>query len=247
MRKAGLASLAFFYFDFREDGKTGLRGLLSSLLAQLGHQSDPYCEMLSDFYSEHAEGLRRPSNTELVECLKDLLSFPGLAPVYLIVDALDECPNSSATPSPRGEVLSLIEELIELQFPNLHICVTSRPESDIKVVLDPLISRYISLHDQGGHKRDIEDYIRSFINTHPTTRKWKLEDKQLVIGVLTRKADGMYGVNTKFSMTLAYFFDVGLDGYIVSWTTSATSSQHVSGMHLPTYQRRWTKHMGAPC
>jgi hypothetical protein len=70
MRKAGLASLAFFYCDFREEEKTGLRGLLSSLLAQLGHQSDPYYEMLFDFYSVHAEGLRRPSDDGLLECFK---------------------------------------------------------------------------------------------------------------------------------------------------------------------------------
>jgi hypothetical protein len=35
MWKASLASLAIFYFDFREDQKKDLRGLLSSLLAQL--------------------------------------------------------------------------------------------------------------------------------------------------------------------------------------------------------------------
>ena len=68
MRKAGLASLAFFYCDFREEEKTGLRGLLSSLLAQLCHQSDTYCNMLSEFYSEHAEGLRRPSDDALMGC-----------------------------------------------------------------------------------------------------------------------------------------------------------------------------------
>jgi hypothetical protein len=190
MRKAGLASLAFFYCDFREDRRKGLRGLLSSLLVQLCHQSDTYCNVLYEFYSEHAEGLHFPSDDALVECLKDLLKLPGLAPVYLIVDALDECPNTPTILSPRAEVLNLLEELINSQFPNLRICVTSRPETDIKDVLDPLISRCISLHDEGGQKRDIEDYIKSVINRHPKNRKWKAEYKQLVIDVLTEKADG---------------------------------------------------------
>ena len=191
MRKAGLASLAFFYCDFREDEKKDLRGLLSSLLVQLCHQSDSYCDMLFKFYSEHAKGSRHPSDDALVECLKDLLKLPGLAPVYLIVDALDECPNTSAIPSPRDEVLNLLEELIKSQFPNLRICVTSRPETDIKDVLDPLIFRSVSLHDESGQKKDIEDYIKSVINTHPKNRRWKAEHKQLVIDVLTKKADGM--------------------------------------------------------
>jgi hypothetical protein len=191
MRKAGLASLAFFYCDFREDQKRDLRGLLSSLLVQLCHQSDSYCDVLFGFYSEHAKGLRRPSDNALAGCLKDLFELPRLAPVYLIVDALDECPNTYSVRSPRAEVLNLIKELITSQFPNLHICVTSRLEADIKNVLDPLIHRSISLHDEMGQKEDIDNYIKSVINAHPGNRRWKVEHKQLVIDVLTRKADGM--------------------------------------------------------
>jgi hypothetical protein len=191
MQKAGLASLAFFYCDFREDQKKDLRGLLSSLLVQLCHQSDSYCDILFKFYSEHAEGSEDPSDDELAGCLKNLLKLPGNAPVYLVVDALDECPNTSAVRSPRAKVLNLIEELIKSQFPNLRICVTSRPETDIKDVLDPLTFRSVSLHDEGGQKIDIEDYIKSVIYTHPKNRKWKAEHKQLVIDVLTEKADGM--------------------------------------------------------
>jgi hypothetical protein len=191
MRKAGLASLLFFYCDFREDQKKGLRGLVSSLLVQLCLQSDPYCDMLFDFYSEHAKGMRRPSDDALVGCLKNLLNLPGLAPVYLVVNALDECPNTSAIPSPRDEILNLLDELINLKSPNLRICVTSRPETDIKDVLDPLIPRCISLHDQSGQKRDIEEYIKSVIKTHLKSRRWKTEQKEQVIDVLTRNADGM--------------------------------------------------------
>ena len=191
MRKAGLATFAFFYYDFREDQKKDLRGLLSSLLAQLCHQSNDYCDTIFEFYSEHANGLRHPSDEALVGCLKDLLKHPGLAPVYLIVDALDECPDTSAIPSPRTKVLNLLEELIESRFPNLRICVTSRPETDIRGVLDPLTSRSVSLHDLDEQRRDIEEYIKSVIDTHPKNRMWKAEHKKLVIKVLTEKADGM--------------------------------------------------------
>jgi hypothetical protein len=190
MRKAGLASLAFFYCDFREDQKKDLRGLLSSLLAQLCHQSDSYSNVLSKLYTEHSNGLRHPSDDVLAECLKDLLSLPGHAPVYLIVDALDECPNTSI-PSPRDEVLDLIEELIKSEIPKLRVCVTSRPETDIKDILEPLVRHTVSLHDESGQKGDIEEYIKSVINTNKKNKRWKAADKQLVIDVLTEKADGM--------------------------------------------------------
>jgi hypothetical protein len=191
MRKTGFASLAFFYCDFRDDRKKELHGLLSSFLVQLYHQSDSYFDILSEFYSEHDKGSRPPSDDALVGCLKDLLNLPGLAPVYLIVDALDECPNSSVVRSPRAEVLSLVEELVKTRILNLRICVTSRPEPDIKDVLDPLIFRSISLHDEGGQKRDIEDYIKSVINTRTIKGRWKEGHRKMAIDVLTEKSNGM--------------------------------------------------------
>jgi hypothetical protein len=191
MRKAGLASLVFFYYDFREDQKKDLRGLLSSLLVQLCHQSDSYSDVLSKLYSEHANGLRHPSDEVLTGCLKDLLKLPGHAPVYLIMDALDECPNTSSIPSPRNEVLNFIEELIGSEIPNLRICITSRAETDIKDFFEPLVLHNVSLHDESGQKRDIEEYIKSVVNTNPKNTMWKVADKQLVIDVLTEKANGM--------------------------------------------------------
>ncbi len=190
MRKTGQASLAFFYFNFREDQK-GLRGLLSSFLVQLCHQSDSYCDILSEFHSSHTKGLRSPSEDALMECLKKLLEFPGKAPVYLIMDALDECPNSSAVSSPRADVLHLISELFKLPISNLRICVTSRPEADINAVLDRLIFRTVSLQDEREQRRDIEKYIQSVIDTHRESKKWKREKKQLVTKGLAEKADGM--------------------------------------------------------
>ena len=167
-----------------------LRGLLSSFLVQLYHQSDSYFDTLFKFYSEHDKGSRPPSDGALAGCLMDLLKLPGLAPVYLIVDALDECPNPSVIRSPRARVLSLIEELVKTQIQNLRVCVTSRPELDIKDVLDPLIFRSFSLHDEGGQKRDIEDYIRSVINTR-TTKRWEEEHRKLAVDFLTEKSNGM--------------------------------------------------------
>jgi hypothetical protein len=191
MSKDGDASLAFFYCDFNEKQKRALRGLVSSLLVQFCHQSDSYCDILSDFYSEHANGTKHAGDDALVKCLKEILKLPGQAPVYLILDALDECRITSSMPSPREKVLTLVEELIDSQIPNLRVCVTSRPEVDIKASLDPLTFRSISLHDETGQMEDIDNYIRSVVNTDRTMRRWKAADKQLVIEVLKNKADGM--------------------------------------------------------
>ena len=107
------------------------------------------------------------------------------------MDALDECPDTSSPSSPRKKVLMLVEKLIDSQLPNLRICITSRPESDIKFAIEPLTFCSVSIHDESGQMRDIESYIKSIVNSDRKMRRWRPDDKQLVIDVLTKRADGM--------------------------------------------------------
>ena len=129
----------------------------------------------------------------MINCLKEMLALPGQAPVYIILDALDECPNSSGIPSARKQVLDLLKDLVSLQLPGLHLCVTSRPEIDIRVALEPLAFQSVSIHDQSGQKTDIEEYIRFVVYAESETAmgKWRKQDKELVIETLTERADGM--------------------------------------------------------
>src|SRR6267154_1951408 len=150
---AGKASLAYFYFDFRDIDKQNLRHLLPSLLIQLSAQSDPCCDVLSRLYSEHNRGVKKPSDRAMIECLKEMLTHEAQLPTYIIMDAVDECPTSSGIPLPREDVLGLVDELVGLHITNLQICATSRPEHDIHTVLEPLTLRPVSLHDESGQQR----------------------------------------------------------------------------------------------
>jgi len=190
MCELGLASLAFFYCDFREDQKRDRRGLLSSLLVQLCQQSDAYYDALLKFYLEHKKGSRHASDSELTQCLKHALKLPDQVTIYVIIDALDECPKIGL-PSPREQVLELVKELVKSQIPNLRICVTSRPEADIESVLHPLAFRSVSLHGENGQVQDIAEYVKFVVDTDPYMQKWREEDRKHVVEVLTRKADGM--------------------------------------------------------
>ena len=193
MCKAGNASMMYFYFDFRDANKQGLRDLLCSLLIQLSAHSAPRCDILSNLYSTHDEGKSQPSDSDLEKCLKDMLALPNQRPTYLIIDALDESPNTPGIPSPRERVLRFVRELVEISVPNLRICVTSRPEVDIRKALEPLTSRRVSLHDQSGQKEDIADYVKSVVysKSEQFMRRWKTEDKELVIRTLSERANGM--------------------------------------------------------
>ena len=191
IQESGLASLAIFFYDFREDRKRDLTGLLSSVLFQLCDQSNSYYDTLSAFYSTHRNGAQSPSDDKLVQCLMNILKRPEPRPLYLVIDALDECPSTSSLSSPREELLSFLEDLVEARLPNVRICVTSRPEVDIKAILEPLAFCSVSLHDKSGQKKDIIKYIESIVSTNRNMQNWNPEHKQLVIDVLTKKADGM--------------------------------------------------------
>ena len=190
-RTAGLATMAYYYFDFRDVKKQDRYGLLSSLVSQLSAELDSCYQVLFRLFSNHAGGTRKPTTSALTKCMKDMLSLPGQGPIYMIVDGVDECPNFPGRPSARGEVLELIEELVDLKLPNLHLCVASRPEVDIRTVLEPLTTLKISLHDERGQQEDIIKYIESVVRSDRSMRGWVEEDKRLVIDTLSDKSDGM--------------------------------------------------------
>ena len=191
--KAGLGCIAYFYFDFRDTEKQNNRNLLPSLLVQLASQSSPRCDVLHRLYLEHEKGTQKPTEAALAQCLKDMLTIRDQPPIYIILDALDECPNSYGIPSPREQVLTLVERLIELRLPHLHICATSRPEFDIRANLGRLALHSVSLHDQSGQREDIVNYVKSVIYSESETmmKRWRVEDKKMVVESLSEKADGM--------------------------------------------------------
>jgi hypothetical protein len=165
MSEAGLASIGNFYFDFRDSSKQGARGALSSLLTQLSAQSDACCDILEHLYKAHNAGSKEPSEDRLRECLKSMLTVQDQGPIFFVFDAIDECPNSTGTPSTRENVLERIEGLSELDYSHFSICVTSRPEADIEAILLPLASYTVSLHGESGQNEDIANYIKWFINS----------------------------------------------------------------------------------
>ena len=111
--------------------------------------------------------------------------------MYIIVDAVDESPNRPGIPSPREKVLQLMKELVDLRHPDVRVCVTSRPEVDIRTVLESLASHAVSLHNERGQRTDIINYIKSVVKSDANMRKWRPEDRRLVIDSLSQNANGM--------------------------------------------------------
>ncbi|KAH9165952.1 hypothetical protein EDB89DRAFT_1857819, partial [Lactarius sanguifluus] len=101
---AGLASIAYFYFDFRDLDKQNRRNLLSSLLVQLSTQSGPRCDILHRLYLEHEKGgirkwLLRRSQKWPTECktihrsnpVTTALTFTRFRWVFCQLETLRQC------------------------------------------------------------------------------------------------------------------------------------------------------------
>jgi hypothetical protein len=185
--------MAFFFFDFKDTGKQDARALLSSVIVQLSRRSRSFYDMLFNFYAVHEKGSQQPSIGALTNCLEDMMKASADVPIYLVLDAVDECPNTKGIPSPRCQVLDLVEKLVKQGLPQLHVCITSRPEVDIRTSLEPLTSTSgrICLHDQIGQMKDIVEFVHEVVYSDRNMGRWRDEDKQLVIEMLSEKANGM--------------------------------------------------------
>ena len=139
-----------------------------------------------------SNGLEQPSEAALAQCLNSMIDLPGQIPTYIIIDALDECPDNIETPSAREKVLDFIEDLVQSNHSNLFVRITSRPEQDINTALYPLTppSRRVYLH-KGSQMEDINSFARSFVMNNRTMRRRRAEDKEIVIRELSEQDQGM--------------------------------------------------------
>jgi hypothetical protein len=66
-----------------------------------------------ELYKTCRDGSEQPSDAALVICLKAMVELPGRLPIFIIIDALDECQNTAGTPSARDEVLDFVTSKVQ--------------------------------------------------------------------------------------------------------------------------------------
>jgi hypothetical protein len=241
--------MAYFFFDFKDIGKQDARAFLSSILVQLSGRSVSLSNILLEFYLAHQRGSRQPSDSALLQCLEKMLRAPGNVPIYLIIDAVDECPDASEVQSPREKVLKLLEKLVGFHLSSLRLCVTSRYEVDIRDVLEPLTSTRdrISLHDEDGQKKDIADYASSVVHSDKKMMKWREKDKELVIRALSDRNGGVYVSASLSAHDCFSHFRVGFGGFHVKLKPYVAVSCQVCDVLLRSCLIPWTRRMSGYC
>ncbi|KAF8528253.1 hypothetical protein JB92DRAFT_3093085, partial [Gautieria morchelliformis] len=179
-------AVAFFYFDFRSkdiEPPSVLRALIKQLSLKSTKTTATTFNYLAKLYSDKKNGQESPSLEELKSTLKSIIGTFEKN-VYIIFDALDECPDGH-------RFLNLIKEIHGWNFDTLRLLATSRYEQDIEKTLRDLVSHEVSM-DEGLVDSDVRLYVSRALKDDNKFSKYSAEKKEEIETTLNDGAHGMF-------------------------------------------------------
>jgi hypothetical protein len=181
--------LTYFYFTYREPQTKTAISCLSSLLRQLCANSD-IPESLQRLYRTWEERLTNPSVNDIKASLASLIREQGQ--VFIVIDALDECPDDPDKLQ-RAEILKWIIETLS-QSPNAHILFTSRNDLrslDIADAVGPLPGMVQVQVDSARNSSDIQLYLSHQFESNSALQELKIRSKIDIQDFLFEQSHGM--------------------------------------------------------
>jgi hypothetical protein len=176
--------VAYFFFDGRDSQKELQlhNKLIRTLLLQLSDiRHGGITEKLADLY-KHCGEVQHPSDEQLQNVLRDILD--RFSQVYIMIDALDECTD-------RKKTLNWLNKFItdsNRKAANLHIVVTSRPETDINEIFAALDPHSIDVGE--ANTKDIVKYLKLQMESKFTKCDENIRAK--IMSELEEHAEGSY-------------------------------------------------------
>lgn len=181
LKDTSKTAVAYFYFDFNDKQKQDFGKCLCSLISQLSMQLAQAPGSLLDVYGQCQNGQHQASPEQLAAVLLQICrSFED---IYLILDALDECPD-------REDLLEWIASLTTTYSTSLRIVVLSRKERDIDDALRGVPGRKLTIEDAKVDD-DIRVYVKARLASDLKHKKWDETLQKLIEQVLMEKANGM--------------------------------------------------------
>jgi hypothetical protein len=173
-------AMAFFYFDFNNKD-TPLDVVFRSLIEQLTVQSTTIPHVLEALFSKNVGARRSVAQEELVSTLKTIIG--GFQAVYIVFDALDECPE-------RSKFLAAIQDIHNWELGTLHLLATSRKERDIEDTMSGLISHGVPI-DETLIDGDIRLHVSRTLEGDAKFKMFLASEKETVMNALMEGAHGM--------------------------------------------------------
>lgn len=176
---------AYFYFSFADPQKQSYGGLLLSMVTQLSRDS-PVLPMLSAAYGKTKP--YKPSDATLEEILIALLRRSDTS--YLIVDALDECPeNDQKNVKCRDNAIQGLRRVVD-QVGSVRLLITSRKETDIEESMQEWCDTHLALNEHCVNA-DIDIYVKNALATDKKLLRLPAESRDEIERVFHEKSGGM--------------------------------------------------------
>ena len=185
-QEGGKSALTYYYFDFNEPTMQKAANFLSSVVAQLCSQCSVLPDGVRRLHQKYNDGNQRPTSKDLVTALME--SLEGFEDVFIVADALDECPKGN---DEREELLKIFETIHGWANSSLHLLATSRRETDIESALAPLLCLPAIPIGDDQVDADIRIYVRSELEALSKQKRWPPDLVSEVEGTLVRGATGM--------------------------------------------------------
>jgi hypothetical protein len=177
--------LAYFYFSFQDTEKQKTLNLLRSILAQLVLQIEEIPDTVRVLYDNYQHN--QPPTDRLLSAIKSLTGGPRH--IFIIIDALDECPNGTTE---RSDLCAALNEIMGWKTTlNLHVLVTSRRETDLVEGLSPLCTiNPICIQDEVV-KSNVRKFVQAQLSNDSKLKKWSTEIQHEIEETLVEGAKGM--------------------------------------------------------
>jgi hypothetical protein len=209
-------AICFAYYDYRKSDSQTPKQIALALLKQLCRDSAIVTPDLLNF----KRAARRPSLADIRQFLVKLPADMKLKQVYIVIDALDECPERD-----RPNIIGLLIEVMK-RLPCAKVFVTSRRENDIKRAFAESSMPAIQIKAE-----NVAADIRSFARSEVKKLRQGYHGKKLFLGsddleakvitALTEKAEGMQVTILTWVKWTQLTVQIGSYGSTYNWTACA--------------------------
>ncbi|KAJ7889160.1 hypothetical protein B0H14DRAFT_3429814 [Mycena olivaceomarginata] len=172
--------LAYFYFDTNNSEQRTVTQLLRLLVWQISARGPSLDTILNKLWRFYSDGQDLPTDTALISDALIPILKEFTEPVYIVLDALDEC-------SERDRLLTTITTILDADLPNVHLLLTTRPEVPLSGT--KLAKRGVLLSLQDFTRQDIESYLTKQLSDFEFS--WSVEREGEIKESLLDRGSGM--------------------------------------------------------
>jgi hypothetical protein len=165
-------------------------------LKQLVRNRPSIADPVARLYDLHATHNTRPSLDEIFGALQSVLTI--YSTVYVIIDALDECPDKDGT---RSQLLAKLRNL--QRKTDLHLMTTSRLIPDIVQEFNGMPMLEVRASDA-----DVQQFVASQIYRLPKCIQRDNKLQGSVQDKIVEAVDGMYVNRTSITSTVSFLITV---------------------------------------